>query len=95
MTDFPPQQQQQPKDATETNDQSSPTRNHYSSLSSSTMETTYSHGKPSEGMCCLCTMEDITDDNYVEYQSYPSLKWQPSLFEQSIVQQVKLFVSPF
>ncbi len=28
----------------------------------------YQHGKPYEGMCCLCTMEDITeeDGNYGE-----------------------------
>jgi len=28
--------------------------------------TDYQHGKPTEGMCCLCTMEDITeeDQNY-------------------------------
>lgn len=28
----------------------------------------YQHGKPTEGMCCLCTMEDITDEdqNYGE-----------------------------
>ena len=27
------------------------------------------HGEPTEGMCCLCTMEDITkeDGNYGEY----------------------------
>jgi hypothetical protein len=23
----------------------------------------YQHGVPSEGMCCLCTMEDITDED--------------------------------
>ena len=23
----------------------------------------YVHGKPSEGMCCLCTMEDIDDES--------------------------------
>ena len=28
----------------------------------------YQHGKPTEGMCCLCTMEDITEEaqNYGE-----------------------------
>lgn len=28
------------------------------------------HGTPSDGMCCLCTMEDITDEdkNYGECQ---------------------------
>ena len=51
----------------------------------------HEHGKPYEGMCCLCSMEDITegDGNYVEYQSYPSMVWKPSLFEKSIVQQVR------
>ena len=23
----------------------------------------YEHGKPTDGMCCLCTMEDITDED--------------------------------
>ncbi|KAL3757651.1 hypothetical protein ACHAWU_009496 [Discostella pseudostelligera] len=50
----------------------------------------YQHGKPYEGMCCLCTMEDITeeDGNYVEYQTYPSLQWKPCQFEASVVQQL-------
>ncbi|GAX13328.1 hypothetical protein FisN_17Hh269 [Fistulifera solaris] len=41
-------------------------------------------------MCCICTMEDITvgDGNYVEYQSFPSLKWKPSLFELEVVQKL-------
>lgn len=47
-----------------------------------------------QGLSCLCTMEDLIRDgcdaNFVEYQSYPSLKWQPALFEQSIIQQVCL-----
>jgi hypothetical protein len=48
------------------------------------------HGKPEEGMCCLCTMEDITekDGNYVEYQSFPSMVWKPAFFEKEIVQQL-------
>jgi len=48
------------------------------------------HGKPLPGMCCLCTMEDITeeDGNYVEYQVYPSLKWKPAQFESCVVQQL-------
>jgi len=52
--------------------------------------TDYQHGKPTEGMCCLCTMEDITeeDQNYVEFQSYPSMKWQPAQFELCVVQQL-------
>ncbi|KAL7517586.1 hypothetical protein ACHAWX_004948 [Stephanocyclus meneghinianus] len=41
-------------------------------------------------MCCLCTMEDITDEdqNYVEFQSYPSMKWKPAQFELCVVQQL-------
>ncbi|KAL3772461.1 hypothetical protein ACHAW5_007316 [Stephanodiscus triporus] len=48
------------------------------------------HGRPPEGMCCLCTMEDITeeDQNYVEFQSYPSMKWKPAQFELCVVQQL-------
>ena len=26
-------------------------------------EESYEHGKPTDGMCCLCTMEDITDED--------------------------------
>jgi hypothetical protein len=31
-------------------------------------EEPHQHGRPTEGMCCLCTMEDITDEdqNYGE-----------------------------
>lgn len=34
----------------------------------------HSHGKPEDGLECLCTMEDITEDegNYVEFRSEPS-----------------------
>jgi len=48
------------------------------------------HGKPSDGMCCLCTYEDISEEagNYVEYQSYPSMKWSPALFEREIVESL-------
>mmetsp|Transcript_32150 Transcript_32150/g.58919 ORF Transcript_32150/g.58919 Transcript_32150/m.58919 type:complete len:160 (+) Transcript_32150:210-689(+) len=50
----------------------------------------YEHGSPTDGMCCLCTMEDITDEdeNYVEYQSFPSMKWKPAQFELCVVQQL-------
>ncbi|KAL3816829.1 hypothetical protein ACHAXA_005107 [Cyclostephanos tholiformis] len=50
----------------------------------------YQHGIPSKGMCCLCTMEDITEEdlNYVEFQSYPSMKWKPAQFELCVVQQL-------
>jgi hypothetical protein len=35
-------------------------------------------------------MEDITkeDGNYVEYQTYPSMKWRPAMYEQSVVEQL-------
>uniref|UniRef100_A0A7S2S4X0 Uncharacterized protein n=1 Tax=Eucampia antarctica TaxID=49252 RepID=A0A7S2S4X0_9STRA len=54
------------------------------------MATVNEHGKPSDGMCCLCTMEDITEklQNYVEYQCYPSMKWKSSFFEECVVQQL-------
>ena len=52
------------------------------------------HGKPTDGMCCLCTMEDITeeDGNYVEYQTAPSMKWFPCMYEKVVVQQLLLGV---
>lgn len=46
------------------------------------------HQKPKEGMVCLVTYEDITEENYVEYQVYPSMKWKPALFEQCVVEQM-------
>jgi len=48
------------------------------------------HGKPTDGMCCLCTVEDITeeDGNYVEYQTAPSMKWFPCMYEKVVVQQL-------
>mmetsp|Transcript_16669 Transcript_16669/g.35191 ORF Transcript_16669/g.35191 Transcript_16669/m.35191 type:complete len:166 (-) Transcript_16669:24-521(-) len=53
-------------------------------------EEPYEHGTPTDGMCCLCTMEDITDEdqNYVEFQSYPSMTWKPAQFELCVVQQL-------
>lgn len=35
-------------------------------------------------------MEDITeeDKNYVEYQTFPSLKWYPAMYEQSVVEEI-------
>lgn len=50
------------------------------------MET--AHGMPSEGMECLATMEDITIENYCEYQTAPSGKWYPALFAAEVVQQL-------
>ena len=46
------------------------------------------HGSPVEGMMCLATMEDITVENYVEYQTSPSLNWHPCQYEQSVVDQL-------
>jgi len=56
-------------------------------------QSTVEHGKPTEFMSCLVTMEDITDENYVEYQCYPSMKWKPAQFEQSVVEQVRWWIS--
>eukprot|EP00934_Nitzschia_sp_Nitz4_P005636 Nitzschia sp. Nitz4//NODE_293_length_29386_cov_71.949235//6647//7198//NITZ4_additional_000033-RA//1//CDS//3329531821//5626//frame0 len=49
------------------------------------------HGPPPEGLECLATMEDITleDGNYVEYQTYPSMKWYPAKYEQSVVEKLQ------
>jgi hypothetical protein len=54
----------------------------------SIISSSISHGRPWDGMCCLCTMEDITEENYVEYQSFPSLVWKPSLFEKCVVEEL-------
>ena len=37
---------------------------------------------------CLATMEDITVENYVEYQTFPSMKWHAAQYEQSVVDQL-------
>ena len=47
-----------------------------------------SHGEPPEGLECLVTMEDITSDNYVEYQCYPSLQWKPAKIEQAVIEEL-------
>jgi len=39
-------------------------------------------------MMCLATMEDITEENYVEYQTYPSLNWHACQYEQSVIHQL-------
>mmetsp|Transcript_21136 Transcript_21136/g.44045 ORF Transcript_21136/g.44045 Transcript_21136/m.44045 type:complete len:164 (+) Transcript_21136:171-662(+) len=51
---------------------------------------TVAHGKPVDGMCCMVSYEDITDEdkNYVEFQSAPSGKWKPCQFEMETVQQL-------
>jgi hypothetical protein len=48
------------------------------------------HGKPTEGMECYATMEDITeeDGNYVEYQTSPSMLWHPCHYERSTVENL-------
>ena len=48
----------------------------------------YQHGKPTEGMCCLCTMEDITEEaqNYGEKKRQRERMWMQmiiSLFDNS------------
>ena len=37
---------------------------------------------------CLVTMEDITEENYVEYQIYPSYEWKSSLLSQPIIEML-------
>jgi len=48
------------------------------------------HGKPEDGMECLATMEDITeeDGNYCEYQSVPSKRWQACKFSAETVRNL-------
>lgn len=41
-----------------------------------------------EGLECLVTMEDITVENYVEYQIYPSMKWKTCYMEQCVVEEL-------
>ena len=56
-----------------------------------TLESTgYSHGKPEEGLECMGTMEDITeeDGNFCEYQTTPSMQWHPSRYGVDIVRRL-------
>jgi hypothetical protein len=48
------------------------------------------HGKPAEGMECLASMDDITEEegNYCEYQTAPSGAWHPALFAADVVEQL-------
>ena len=50
----------------------------------------YAHGAPSDGMECMATMEDITDEdkNYCEYQTMPSGKWQPALYSAEVIKRL-------
>lgn len=49
------------------------------------MNATSEHGKPAQDMECLATMDEITMENYCEYQTYPSMKWFPCLFSSDVV----------
>ena len=50
------------------------------------------HGTPDEGMECMATMEDITeeDKNYCEYQTMPSGRWHKSLYSSGVVRRLIL-----
>ena len=50
----------------------------------------YAHGKPTEGLECMVTMEDITDEdgNYCEYQTAPSMTWHPAHFSGAVVRRL-------
>ena len=50
----------------------------------------YEHGKPADGLECMVTMEDITDEdrNYCEYQTAPSLTWHPAHFSGEVVRRL-------
>ena len=52
--------------------------------------TDFAHGAPSDGMECMATMEDITeeDKNYCEYQTMPSGKWQPALYSSDVIKRL-------
>lgn len=52
----------------------------------------YEHGKPTAGMECLCSMEDITEEagNYCEFQSSPSMRWSPALFSSDVIRSLVL-----
>ena len=49
------------------------------------------HGVPPPDMCCLCTLDPITPSslNYCEYQTYPSLKWSPSLYDSDTIDHLR------
>ena len=46
------------------------------------------HGKPEEGMSCLCTWDDIDEETYCEYQTAPSMLWYPSKYSAEVVQEL-------
>lgn len=59
-----------------------------STAHATTATTTTTHGEPPEGLECLVTMEDITSENYVEYQCHPSLAWLPAKMEQGVIEEL-------
>mmetsp|Transcript_19821 Transcript_19821/g.65543 ORF Transcript_19821/g.65543 Transcript_19821/m.65543 type:complete len:175 (+) Transcript_19821:94-618(+) len=50
----------------------------------------FAHGKPAPGMECLCSMEDITEEdaNYVEFRTAPSETWHPCHFSSDVVRSL-------
>ena len=38
------------------------------------------HSKPIDGAVCLCSWDEITEKEYVEYQTMPSGKWHPAKY---------------
>ena len=46
------------------------------------------HGKPPEGLECMATLEDITEENFVEYRSMPSGLWLPAKFSKEVVEML-------
>jgi hypothetical protein len=41
-----------------------------------------------DGWECVVTMEEITEQNYVEYQCFPSLQWKSSKMEQCVIEEL-------
>lgn len=66
-------------------------------MSSSSTSASAAHQTPAPGSTCLCCFEDLTTENYVEYQPYTDkTSWSPSAYCQSCVEyllstQFKLF----
>mmetsp|Transcript_4405 Transcript_4405/g.13339 ORF Transcript_4405/g.13339 Transcript_4405/m.13339 type:complete len:181 (+) Transcript_4405:108-650(+) len=46
------------------------------------------HGAPLPDSECLATMEELTEENYVEFQSSPSLRWSACLFSEPVVRRL-------
>jgi len=46
------------------------------------------HGKPADGMECMVTFDDITEENYCEYLAQPSGTWLPAKFSDSVVKEM-------